>query len=95
MRPQADMSQMQYAVCTLVLLGPLPKSIEVDIERLRRIEAALAKGQTPLSRAEAKALHQRVEPMVWQRLLHGTQWRAGSDAEGLPKVLMRRSLPET
>ena len=66
-----------------------------QLKRLRRIEAALAKGQTPLSRAEAKALYQRVEPMVWRRLLDGTQWRAGSDAEGLPKVLMRRSLPET
>lgn len=47
---------MQDAICTLVLLGPLPKSIEVDIEQLRRIEAALAKVQTPLSRAEAEAL---------------------------------------
>ncbi len=47
---------MQDAICTLVSLGPLPKSIEADMEQLRRIEAALAKVRTPLSRAEAKAL---------------------------------------
>lgn len=68
------MSQVQDAIFTLVSLGPLPKSIEADIEQLRRIETALAEVRTPLSRTEAEALlpvfgHDDCFGLAWS-LLH-------------------------